>query len=156
VNGGFKIMTQQPKSLDDHIRCLARLTGAPGSFVEQVRALFTSKGIPLHTDAEPFLTALEEAFRREENIRASSVRAKEQMAKLRDNFRKVGQAYVDQLSQLRRLQSSLQQQSRRLQKKSPRKKQRSTQIGVTGNHRSLVTRTEREQLPMVPGPKEPQ
>ena len=31
-----------------------------------------------------------------------------------------------------------------------------TRIAVQGDHRSLVTRTEREQLPMVPGPEEPQ
>lgn len=149
-------MTDQPKSIDEQIQCLARLTGAPGSFVEQVRALFTSKGIPLNTDATPFLKALEEAFRREENIRASSVRAKHQIAKLRDNFRKVGQAYVDQLSQLRRIQSSLQAQSRRLRKKRPADRLRGTRVTITGDHRSLVTRTVKEQLPMVPGPEEPQ
>jgi hypothetical protein len=149
-------MTDQPKSIDEQIQCLARLTGAPGSFVEQVRALFTAKGIPLDTDATPFLKALEEAFRREENIRASSTHAKAQMAKLRDNFRKVGEAYVNQLSQLRRLQSSLQEQSRRLQSKLAPKRQSATRVTIAGDHRSLVTRTVREQLPMVPGPKEQQ
>ena len=147
-------MDYDPKSIEDQITCLAQLTGASCSFINQVRALFTSKGISLETDASPFLQALEEAFRREENIRASSVHAKDQMSRLRENFRKVGQAYVDQLSQLRRLQSSLQDQSRRLQKKlSPG---RSTRVRITGGHRSLVTKTVREQLPMVPGPKEPQ
>jgi hypothetical protein len=150
-------MTYDPKSIEEQIRCLARLTGAPGSFVDQVRALFVSKGIPLDTDATPFVEALEDAFRREETIRASSARARRQMAKLRDDFRKVGRAYVDQLSQLRRLQSSLKEQSRRLRGKPPRqRKQRATRVAVQGDHRSLVTRTEREQLPMVPGPEEPQ
>jgi hypothetical protein len=132
------------------------LTGAPGSFVDQVRALFTSKGIPLDHDATPFLKALEEAFRREENIRASSTRAKHHMAKLRDNFRKVGQAYVDQLSQLRRLQSSLQEQSRRLHKKVSPRRRAETRVTIPGDHRTVVTRPVREQLPLVPGPEEPQ
>jgi hypothetical protein len=149
-------MTQQPKSIDEQIQCLARLTGAPVSFIQQVRTLFTSKGISLDTDATPFLKALEEAFRREENIRTSSVRAKHQVAKLRDNFRKVGEAYVEQLSQLRRLQSSLQQQSRRLRRQHGPKRARATRVTITGDHRSFVTKTVREQVPMVPGPKERQ
>jgi len=149
-------MTHQPKSIQDHIECLARMTGASDSFIEQVEALFTSKGISLETDATPFLQALDEAFRREENIRAGSLHAKHQIEKLRDNFRKVGQAYVDQLAQLRRLQSSLQHQSRRLQKKPSGPRSSQTRVTVTGDHRSLITRTVREQPPMVPGPKEPQ
>ena len=149
-------MTDQPRSIDDHIECLARLTGAPGSFVEQVRALFTGKGISLDTDATPFLKALEEAFRREENIRASSTRAKSQLARLRDNFRKVGQAYVDQLSQLRRVQGSPRDQTRKKQREASADRPDGVRVTVTGDHRSLVTRTVREQLPMVPGPKEPQ
>lgn len=149
-------MTHQPKSIEDHIQCLARLTGAPDSFVDQVRALFTSKGIALETDASPFLNALEEAFRREENIRASSKRAKNQIAKLRDNFRKVGEAYVDQISQLKKARSSLKEQSRRMQSRLAKERAKGTRISVTGDHRSLITRTVREQQPMVPGPKEPQ
>jgi len=149
-------MSYQPKSIEEHIDCLARLTDAPGSFVEQVRALFTSKGIALDTDATPFLKALDEAFRREENIRASSLRAKDSITKLRDNFRKVGEAYVDQISQLRRVQSSLKEQSRKLRSKVSAQRTTSTRVTISGDHRSLVTKTVREQLPMVPGPKEPQ
>src|SRR5262245_31041737 len=95
-------MIHEVRSINDHIDCLARMTGAPGSFGAQVRSLFTAKGIPLDADAAPFIPALEEAFRREENIRASSSHARQQITKLRENFRKVGQAYVEQLSQLRR------------------------------------------------------
>jgi hypothetical protein len=149
-------MSYQPKSIEDHIECLARLTDAPGSFVDQVRALFTSKGISLDTNATPFLKALDEAFRREENIRASSLRAKEQIIKLRDNFRKVGEAYVDQISQLRRLKTSLKDQSRRLRAKISPQRTSATRVTIPGDHRSLVTKTVREQLPMVPGPKEQQ
>lgn len=147
-------MTDQLRSIDDQIDCLARLTGAPGSFVQQVRALFTSKGISLDTDAKPFLRALEEAFRREETIRAGSAHAKSQIVRLRENFRRVGKAYVEQLSQLRRGPS---QPPVRGGKPARQPGQpTTTRVTVSGDHRSLVTRTIREQLPMVPGPKEPQ
>ena len=69
-------MTFEPKSIADHIDCLARLTGAPRSFVLQVKDLFGRKGISLETDASPYLAALEEAFRREESIRTSARRAR--------------------------------------------------------------------------------
>ncbi len=149
-------MNYEPKSIDEHIACLAKLTGAPVSFVEQVRALFTAKGISLDTDATPFLQALEEAFRREESIRASSLRARDQILKLRDNFRKVGKAYVDQLSQLRQLQGTLKRQSDRLKGRGGRAKNPTTRVTIPGDHRTLVVRTEREDLPLVPGPEEPQ
>jgi hypothetical protein len=152
------MMTDPPRSIADHIDSLARLTGAPVAFVDQVRALFTDKGISLETDAEPFIHALEEAFKREENIRTSSARAKSQLMKLRDNFRKVGQAYVEQLSQLKKVQGALKKQEMRPAKRrtAPKPSQDAVRVTVKGDHRSLVTRTIREELPMVPGPKEPQ
>ena len=149
-------MNYEPKSIAEHIECLARLTGAPVSFVDQVRQLFTSKGISLDTAATPFLNALEEAFRREESIRCSSYRAKQNIAKLQENFQKVGEAYVEQISQLKRIQSKLQDQSRRLRRKLGSQRSESTQITIKGDHRTLITRPEREELAMVPGPKEDQ
>ena len=65
-------MNFQPKSICDHIECLSRLTGAPDAFITQVKALFAKKGISLNADASPYLKALEEAFRREESIRATT------------------------------------------------------------------------------------
>ncbi len=152
------LMAGQPKSIEDHIQCLARLTGASHTFTDQVRSLFTSKGIPLASEAQPFISALDEAFRREEHIRASSHNAQNQLVRIRDNFRRVGRAYVDQLSQLRRLHSSVQEHSRRLRKKLPsiRQGHETTRITIKGDHRSFVTPTVREQPPMVPGPKEKQ
>ncbi len=151
-------MTGQPKSIEDHIQCLAGLTGAPHTFIDQVRSLFTSKGIPLASEARPFIKALDEAFRREEHIRASSHTAQHQLARIRENFRRVGRAYVDQLSQLRRLHSSVQEQSRRLRKKPPsiRQGHETGRVMIKGDHRSFVTSPVREQFPMVPGPKEQQ
>jgi hypothetical protein len=69
-------MNFEAKSIGDQIDCLARLTGAPQSFVEQVRDLFTRKGISLDEDSTPYLRALEEAFIREESIRVGSTAAR--------------------------------------------------------------------------------
>ena len=151
-------LTGPPKSIEDHIQCLARLTGAPHTFIDQVRSLFTSKGIPLASEAQPFVRALDEAFRREEHIRASSHTVQHQLTRIRENFRKVGKAYVDQLSQLRRIHSTVHEQSRRLRKKllTTRQGQETSRIMIKGDHRSFVTSPEREQFPMVPGPKEEQ
>ena len=149
-------MNYDPKSIADHIECLARLTGAPLSFVDQVRQLFTTKGISLDTAAQPFLTALEEAFRREESIRCSSFRAREKMHRMQENYQKVGEAYVEQISQLKRIQTNLHDQSRRLRKKLATQRSEATQITIKGDHRTLITKPEREEMAMVPGPKDPQ
>ena len=142
----------EPQSIGDHIECLARMTGAPLTFVDQVQALFLAKGISLDTAATPFVEALDEAFRREEQIRNSTYRARRNLAALQQNFEKVGRAYVDQLSGKKRAQS--QTPSGRRPRRGPTPK--TTQVTIRGDHRTLVTRTEREELPMVPGPDEPQ
>ncbi len=149
-------MTYEPKTISDQIECLARLTGAPDSFVDQVKCLFSNKGIDLDDNASPYLDALEDAFRREESIRCSSFRARENIAKLQHNFQKVGKAYVKQISQLKKIQSSLQEQSRRLRRASGRVRSNKTHVTIKGDHRTYVTRPERDDLPMVPGPKEVQ
>ena len=148
-------MTFEPKSIADHIECLARLTGAPDSFVDQVKQLFSRKGIALTDDAEPFLPALEEAFRREESIRCTSRRARVELMKVQKNFDRVGRAYVDQMSQLKKIQSKLTEQSRRLRNRIVGRAT-GTEVTIQGDHRTLVTRQEREELPMVPGPRDVQ
>ena len=145
-------MVREPKSIGEHIDCLARLTGAPGSFVDQVRSLFTAKGISLDTSAEPFLDALDEAFRREERIRRHTVRVQQNLRSMQDNFRKVGQAYVDRIRENKGSGESRVEVRRRATKTAPR----STRITIKGDHRTFVTRMEREELPMVPGPSDPQ
>ena len=69
-------MHTEAKSIRDQIDCLAKLTGAPESFVEQVRDLFTRKGISLDDDSSPYVRALEEAFIREESIRVGTIAAR--------------------------------------------------------------------------------
>ena len=88
-------MQFEPKSISEQIECLARLTAAPGSFVVQVKSLFSRKGISLDEDATPYLKALEEAFKREENIRSTTQRARQNIRKLQKNFNRIGQAYGD-------------------------------------------------------------
>jgi hypothetical protein len=66
-------MTRDPRTIDEQIQCLARLTGAPDAFVGEVRALFRRRGISLAADAAPFLAALEDAFLREERMRTQTL-----------------------------------------------------------------------------------
>jgi hypothetical protein len=139
----------EPKTIDQQIDCLARLTGAPDSFVTQVRDLFSSKGIPLDADASPYVGALEEAFTREESIRSTTDRARGNVARLQSNFRKIGEAYVEQL-----------QRHKRSRKRAARPREDSregtTEVMVDGDHRSYITPVQYESLPMVPGPEEAQ
>lgn len=139
-------MNFEPKSIDEHIECLARLTGAPESFVGQVRVLFSNKGISLDSDATPYLQALDEAFRREESIRNNSIRSRRNLAISQENFRKIGKAYVRQLERGRG----------RPARRAERRKHTITEVAIPGDHRSIVTRPQHDRAPMVPGPKEPQ
>jgi hypothetical protein len=138
-------MNFEPKTIAQHIKCLARLTGAPESFVSQVRNLFSSKGISLDSDATPYVGALDEAFTREESIRANTRRARRSMARVQSNFKKIGEAYVEQLQQMghRNAEPAAEQSD-------------VTEIIVDGDHRSLVTPLQSEHFPMVPGPEDPQ
>lgn len=147
---------QQPKSIEYHIDFLARRSGAPEAFVRQVKQVFDRKGISLGEDAAPYVQALEEAFRREENIRFGTTRARESIDSMQRNFQRIGKAYVDQLSQLKRIQSSLRSESNRLRGKVDAMRASGTtyQVTIKGDHRTLVTPMVREELPMVPGPEE--
>jgi hypothetical protein len=146
----------EPKSIAEQIDCLARLTGAPRSFVCQVKELFSRKGIDLGSDAAPYLRALEEAFKREESIRTSANRARRNIAALHENFNKIGKSYVRQLERLRDMQSNLKSRSERLRRHYRSQRSKKDQISIPGNHRSVVTRQQSDELPMVPGPEDPQ
>lgn len=147
-------MTFDPKSIADQIECLARLTGAPESFVGQVRSLFSTKGISLDEDATPYLKALEDAFRREENIRANAQRARENVDLLRERFSKIGAAYAENFS---KLQLGGKQRARKLRDKLTKTGESgSTTVIVPDGHRSYVMPHQKDVMPMVPGPEEPQ
>ena len=140
-------LPMEPKTIDQHIDCLARLTGAPDSFVSQVRDLFSSKGISLDSDATPYVCALEEAFTREESIRSTTDRARENVAKLQNNVRQIGEAYVDQLRQ---------RKGTRSRRADGASRPSTTEVTVDGDHRSYVAPLQYESFPMVPGPEEAQ
>lgn len=148
-------MNYEPKSIADHIDCLARLTGAPRSFVLQIKDLFSKKGISLNEDAEPYIEALEEAFRREESIRTSARRVHDNVARLQDNFGRVGRAYVRQVQKVKRMQSRPRGVQAGSASSAPDSKPQETSI-PGGDHRTLVTRVQLDSFPMVPGPEEVQ
>lgn len=148
-------MNIEPKSIAEHIDSLAQLTGAPQSFVMQVKELFSRKGIPLDADAAPYLRALEEAFKREESIRTSAQRARRNIARLAENFNKIGKSYVRQLEHLRKIQSGLQEQGRQAERVTPTPND-PARPGRREERRPLMLRQDSDKLPMVPGPKEEQ
>jgi hypothetical protein len=145
-------MNYDTKSIAEQIDCLARLTGAPTSFVDQVRELFTRKGISLAEDSSPYVKALEEAFIREESIRAGAKQTRVSVAGSTTDFKQIGKTYVQQLERLRRVQAGL-RSKRRAGKTNPPE---STTVSIDPeiSSRSLVTRQQREDLPMVPGPED--
>ncbi len=90
---------------------------------------------------------MEEAFRREESIRCTTERARDNIKRLQTNFNRIGEAYVKQLAELKKLRGS----SRK------KKAGSSDEVQIPGgDHRSFVTRPQTDNLPMVPGPKEEQ
>jgi hypothetical protein len=135
-------MDFEPKSIDEQIECLARLTGASASFVTQVKELFTRKGIPLESAATPYVKALEEAFRREESIRTTSWRARQSISKLNRHFSKLGEAYVKRVS------------GTGAGAGAPAKRAPARTVTVYADHRALITGLQREVPPTVPGPDE--
>lgn len=154
-------MELEPKSISDQIDCLARLTGAPKTFIFQVRELFLRKGISLEADASPYVKALEEAFQREESIRTSARNARKNVQRLEKSFGQLGQTYARQIEQLKRIQAGLNDQARRLRTGRPAElganpagSRAAGRVQVRGNRRSLVTRQQNEDLPMVPGPED--
>jgi hypothetical protein len=145
------------KSIEEHIQTLARNTGAPLSFVEQVRALFLTKGISLDEEAAPFLEALDEAFSREERIRLEARRTREGLAQTQtaEAYRRAGEAYIERVSNLDAQGRALPERGRRLVRHVGAGPQAATtRVSVRGSHRALVTRPEREDVPLVPGPSE--
>lgn len=147
-------------TIEARIRQLARETGAPETFIEQVRNLFTTKGISLAEDSTPYVGALQEAFRREERIRKDTLVARENLGRLQQHFRHVGSTYRRQVDRLRKVQRTLEEA-----RGGKRRRRRSAVAGASASSASssssasskgFVTRVQRDDLPMVPGPDEVQ
>ena len=128
-------------TVEEKIRLLAEETGAPSVFVEQVRSLFQTKNIDLMDDCRPYLTALEEAFRREAAIRRDTVIARKNLARLQENFDLIGAKYKSQLARLKSAREALKRGTG-----GPARRSSDT--------RSFITRKQSDSLKMVPGPKE--
>jgi hypothetical protein len=129
-------------SLDASIDALASHTGAPDSFVSKVRALFEGKGISLERCAGPYLGALREAFRREENLRRVSEHSRHVLERARDDLGRLDNQWERQLAELRDLQRSLRHQSSRLREGVQK-------LQVPGR---TVMSPGSVELPFVPGP----
>lgn len=140
----------EDKTIRGHIDWLARRTGAPRSFILQVHALFRHKGISLDDEATPYLTALEEAFRREAAIRDTAGRARRSIAELHEQFSRIGASYRQQLAQLRRIRSSLGATSP--SEAPPKRGGRPGAAVIATNGRLVVTRPQQDGHIMVPGP----
>lgn len=140
----------EDKSIRGHIDWLARRTGAPQSFIQQVRALFRNKGISLDAEAAPYLAALEEAFRREAAVRDTAGRARRSIAELQAQFTRIGASYRQQLAQLRRIRSSLDSSSAGGQRRKRSGSPGATVIATNG--RVVVTGPQKDGHTMVPGP----
>ncbi len=138
--------TREPRSIAEEIEELARLTEAPGAFVEQVRALFEGKGISLEEDVEPFRRALEEAFRREEVIRAHAERARRGILEMSGRLSKAGERCVRQLEELRKVRDVLQDNTRTLRESG----RRLSRIACVYLDRRAYD--DDEAAPLVPGP----
>ncbi len=138
------MLSDNSMTVADKIQMLAEETGAPTVFVAQVRSLFETKNISLEDDCSPYISALEEAFRREAAIRRDTLIANDNLARLQRNFADLGARYKEQLSRLQKSRNTVVQRAR----------MRSTDI--RSNDRSFATRKEPETIPMVPGPKEVQ
>ena len=68
------------------------------------------------------------------------------------DFKKVGKAYVQQIERLRRVQAGLRDKGSDTRKSDPE----STTVSIDPDisKRSLVTRQQHEDMPMVPGPED--
>jgi hypothetical protein len=65
------------KSLAEYIEDVAMRTGAPADFIEKVGFIFSSKGIALSENAEPYAAVVEETFLIDETLRMSETRTLE-------------------------------------------------------------------------------
>ena len=129
-------------SLGASIAVLAADTGAPASFVAKIKALFQGKGISLDRRVGPYLEALREAFRREEDLRRITERSHHALQRASRDLGRLDAQWEHQLGQLRDLQHALQQQKRRLSEGVQRLRAPARTVLCPGS----------VELPFVPGP----
>jgi hypothetical protein len=138
-------MNDDRLTIEQQIRKLADGTDAPPGFLDQVRKLFRSKGIELTEDATPYMSALREAFRREQTIRRSTLDAHRNLDRLQTHFKSIGTTYRRQLQQLKQVQRALERRATALEAAGD--------DGSRGSRR-YVTRVQKDDPFLVPGPDE--
>jgi len=139
-------MDYGPKSISDHIESLARLTGAPRAFVQEVRELFERKGIPLSSDGTPYVRALEEAFTREHTIRSGASRGPGGFDRSRGEFARAGRRWVQRVAGTRAADEA------RPAARAERPEPVETIELARPDPRGVVLGFEREGTLLVPGP----
>ena len=138
-------MNDHSLTIEQQILKLADGTDAPSGFLDQVRKLFESKGIELSEDATPYMSALREAFRREQSIRRSTLDAHRNLDRLQTHFKSIGTSYRRQLQQLKQVQRALERRATALEAAGD--------DGTRGARR-YVTRVQKDDPFLVPGPDE--
>ena len=136
-------MSDYNPTIEEQILALADGTGAPRGFLDQIRKLFRSKGIDLSENATPYMSALREAFRREQSIRRSTVDAHHNLERIQTHFKSIGTSYRRQLQQLKQVQRALERRATALEAAGD--------DGSRGQRR-YVTRVQKDDPYLVPGP----
>jgi len=89
------------RSIGFHIDALARASGAPASLVEQIRAIFIRRGVPLEQDALPYVEILEETFTRAAMLEKDNASARDAVTRLEENSRRFADSCLELYGQLR-------------------------------------------------------
>lgn len=100
-------MTRSRFTLARQIDELARLTSAPASLVEEIRAIFARRGISLDEDALPYADILDETFSRAAEIDREGTEAHEGFRTLEENSRRFADACQELYGQLSAMEDFL-------------------------------------------------
>ena len=144
-------MTIEDNTIGGQIERLAGETGAPESFVERIRELFSTKGISLDCDCSPYIAALEHAFRREQSIRLSALQTRENLERLQRQLDHFNQACRRQLNRMQSFRVTFGRQEPALPEEVETK-----EVEVVESPKSGENRASRSRSIVVPGPKEVQ
>ena len=142
-------MASRDNSIGGQIDRLAVENGAPDNFVQRIRELFSSKGISLEGDCEPYITALEHAFRRERSIRLSALQTRENLERLQRQLDQFNDVCRRQLNRMQSFKVNMGRSEPPLHDEVEAK-----EIEVVEPDERRETRTIRGRSLVVPGPKD--
>ena len=95
------------RSIGYQIEELARLTGAPRSLVEEIRAIFERRGVAMEDDSLPYLEVLEETFSRAAMLERERESARAAFGRLEENSRRFADSCQEMYGQLRSMEDFL-------------------------------------------------